>query len=185
MQFLFWLFAPIVLFASHLFDQEQCLPPSMHHVIGISKFDSSIELEDGSIWRISPSETYKTLDWFLHDEITITQNRAWISMYHYRIVNEQTGDSLVANLFLGPHTHGQYTFYITGIDRIFGELILTNGFGEKLGWQISSLDLYTFQHWALHDAVIIGENSDFDANCDALLINVHLNNWIRASQVGV
>jgi hypothetical protein len=65
---------------------------------------------------------------------------------------------------------------------VSGELIVTNGPGESIHWEISGGDIGLFQNWALGDAVIIGQNSGWDSNCEALLINVNMNAAVRARQ---
>lgn len=169
----------------YIFDEYPPLyfSASMHCLIGVSALGDSVELEDGSVWKISRYDGYKALNWRSNDPLTITQNHRWFSSYSYRIVNQNNGACLEANLFLGPHEHGQYTLYITGIDRTSGELVVTNGSGESIRWEISSSDFTIFQNWALHDAIIIGQNSGWDYESEALLINVNMNNSARAKQI--
>jgi len=168
----------------YIFDDYPPLyfPASMHTLSGVSALGDSVELEDGSVWKICRYDGYKALNWRANDPLVITQNHAWFSGYEYRIVNQVSGACLEANLFLGPLEHGQNTLYITGIDRTAGELIVSNGHGESLCWDISSNDFSIFQNWALHDAIIIGQNSRWDSNCEGLLINVNMNNAARARQ---
>ena len=168
----------------YIFDEYPpfYFPISTHCLMGVSALGDSIELEDGSVWKICRYDGCKALNWRSNDPLTITQNHRWFSNYNYRIVNENTGACLEANLFLGPLEHGQHTLYITGIDRIAGDLVVTNGSGESFRWEISAGDISTFQNWALHDAVIVGQNSGWDRSCDALLINVNMNNFARAKQ---
>ena len=91
--------------------------------------------------------------------------------------------TLVAALAFSSLAFGQHTLYITGIDRVSGELIVTNGSGESIQWEISASDIDLFQNWALGDAVIFGQNSGWDSNCESLLINVNMNMSVRARQV--
>lgn len=155
-------------------------PPSIHTLAGISVARDSVELEDGSVWKISPYDGQKALNWLTSDPLTITQNPRWFSSYNYQIVNQNTGTSLEANLFLGPIEHGIHTLYVTGIDRDAGDLVISNGYDKILCFQISSSDHYIFQSWALHDAIIVGSNHGWDSFCEILLINVNMNNCVRA-----
>ncbi len=175
---------PIRESCGYIFDAYPPLyyPVSMHSLIGVSALGDSVELEDGSVWKISRYDGYKALGWRSNDPLTITQNHRWFSIYAYRIINQNTGACLEANLFLGPLEHGQHTLYITGIDRISGDLVVTNGSGESIRWEISSSDIAAFQNWDLHDAIIIGQNSGWNTDCESLLINFNMNNSARAKQ---
>lgn len=169
----------------YIYDEYPPLyyPASMHVLIGVSALGDSVEFEDGSVWKICRYDGYKALTWRSNDPLTITQNYRWFSNYSYRIVNQSTGICLEANLFLGPHSYGQHTLFITGIDRVAGDLIIANGNGESIRWEIASGDIAAFQSWALHDAIIIGQNSGWDMSCEGLLINVNMNNSVRAKQI--
>ncbi len=171
--------------SGYIFDDYPPIyyPTAVHNLIGVSALGDSIELEDGSVWKISRYEGHRALTWHSNDPLTITQNHRWFSSYNYRIINQNTGACLEANLFLGPLEHGHRTLYITGIDRSSGDLILANGAGETTQWELSSGDLDLFQNWALHDAIIIGQNSGWDSNSEAILINVNVNHCVRARQI--
>jgi hypothetical protein len=190
-KFIAFLLAPFLLLAhlnrevcGYLFDAYPPLyyPASTHCLIGVSALGDSVELEDGSVWKICRYDGYKALSWRSNDPLTITQNHQWFSSYDYRIVNQNTGETLEAKLFLGPLSFGPHTLYITGIDHVSGDLIVTNGSGESIDWEISVSDIGLFQNWALGDAVIVGQNSGWDSNSEALLINVNMNNSVRARQ---
>lgn len=169
---------------SYLFDTYPSfyLPPSAHWLAGVSVLGDSLELNDGSIWKVSRYDEYKVLGWRSNDPLIITQNHRWFSNYQYRIINQATGSTLETNLFLGPLQYGEHTFYVHGIDYCQGSLILTNAFGDMSYWEISDFDLDPFQDWSPSDPVIIGQNSGWDAERNALLINVAIDNFVRARQ---
>lgn len=186
------LFIPALLFANpaeeacgYIFNDYPPLyyPVSMHRLVGVSALGDSVELEDGSVWKICYYDGYKAMQWRSRDPLTITQNHRWFTSYSYRIVNQNTGESLEANLFLGPIEYGEDTFYIIDIDLVAGDLTIIKGSGETIRWEVSSNDMPAFQSWALHDAIIIGQNSGWDTNCEALLINVNKNHSILAKQI--
>ena len=158
------------------------LPIAAHQLQGVSSLGDSVELEDGSVWKISRYDSPSALTFRSDDILIITQNHRWFSQYNYRIINQQTGIALEANLFLGPQTNNQYTWYVTAIDRIDGDLILTNGFGQPTRWEISWHDESLFQNWAVNDAVIIGQNTGWDSRSESLLINVNMDQSVRARQ---
>ncbi len=149
-----------------------------HWLIAVSALGDQVELEDGSVWKINVYDGYKALNWRSDDPLAITQNSRWFSKYAYKIVNKTTGSSLEANLFLGPIKNGEYTKYIYTIDQIRGEVMLT----DSTRWEISSGDSYVFRDWAPNDAIILGSNTGWDSSCEAILINVTMNNYVRAKQ---
>ncbi len=166
--------------SSKFFNKQPAIyfSQGMHSVSAVDAFGNSLELEDGSVWKISPYDAPKVAHWKAQDPILVTQNHRWFSKYSYRLINQATGAALEANLFLGPIKNGTYTRYIMSIDLSRGEVVLN----DQTRWQVSSLDECSFQDWMLYDAVIIGYNSGWDANCEGLLINVNMNQWVRAAQ---
>lgn len=172
--------------AGFIFDRY---PPvyysSAHHwLTAVTVLDNSeytLELEDGSVWKISSYDGVKALNWRANDPLTITQNNRWFSRHDYRIVNKSNGTSVEATLFLGPIELGEFSRFIIGIDYAKGEILLS----DSTQWEISYLDSSIFKDWALNDYIIIGTNSNtsfWDSGSDALLINVNVNNASRAKQ---
>lgn len=167
---------------SYLFDHypsTHALPPAIHWLMSISSYDDTLELDDGSIWKISRYDEYKLFSWRENDPVVITQNHRWFSNYQYRIVNQATGGVLETNLFLGPIENGERTLYIHSIDYYQGVVVLANALHETSYWEISSLDFDTLQDWHSNDPVILGQNSGWDSDKEHLLINVATNNSIR------
>lgn len=153
--------------------------PAEHCIVGVSAFGDTLEIEDGSQWKIAPYDKAKTSNWGMQDPILITQNHTWFSPYNYRIVNPATQSSIEANLFLGPIQNGAYTRYVMSIYPIQDSIILN----DQTRWKICSFDLAEFQEWRPQDAIIIGYNSGWNASyCQGLLINVTLNQCVRAEQ---
>src|SRR5579872_4860788 len=149
-----------------------------HWLIGTSSLGDSIEIEDSSIWKINGYDSYKALSWRSNDPLLITQNTRWFSSYNYKIVNQATGSSLEANLIIGPLQFGALTKTIAFIDWHMGEIVLT----DLSRYQISCYDISVFSNWQINDAVIVGYNSGWDSNCESILINVNMDNFIRAKQ---
>ena len=172
--------------AGSIFDQY---PPiyysdSHHWLAAVTVLDQnrySLELEDGSVWKVNGYDGIKALNWRANDPLTITQNNRWFSKHEYRIINKSNGTSVEATLFLGPIQLGEFSRFIIGIDYLKEEILLNDG----SCWEISYLDSSIFKDWALNDYIIIGTNSNasiWDSGSDALLINVNLNNASRAKQ---
>ena len=109
----------------------------------------------------------------------LTQNTNWFSYYDYKIINKADGSVVYANLSVGPIVEGEYTHWIVAIDYARGEIILE----DYSHWKICTADDYVFDEWALNDTVIIGVNSGwYSSTSEFILINVNMNNYIRASQ---
>lgn len=150
----------------------------VHTLAAVSALGDSVEIEDGSVWKVSTYDGYKARSWRSTDPLTITQNHAWFSSYTYRIVNRNTGASIDANLYLGPFTNGAYSRYILTIDQVKGIVTLT----DNSHWEVSDSDKSIFRNWMANDSVIIGVNTGWDSACEGLLINVTTNNHARAHQ---
>ena len=172
--------------AGFIFDRY---PPvyysnSHHWLTAVTVLDDNeytLELEDGSAWKISSYDGVKALNWRTKDPLTITQNNRWFSRHDYRIINKSNGTCVEATLFLGPVELGEFSRFIIGIDYGKSEILLN----DHTQWEISYLDSTAFKEWALNDYIIIGTNSNtsiWDPGSDVLLINVNLNVSSRAKQ---
>lgn len=156
---------------------------SHHHLVLVTILDNgdyTLELEDGSVWKISMYDGKKACNWLVGNPLTITQNNRWFTRYDYRIVNTD-GSSVEANLFLGPVLLGKNSRFIVGIDPYKRELLLS----DNTHWEVSYLDKAIFEGWACNDYIILGTNSNtsvWDSSSDAILINVRMNNCARAKQ---
>ncbi len=157
---------------------------SHHWLVAVTVLDNdqyTLELEDGSVWKINSYDGLKALTWRTNDPLTITQNNRWFSKHAYRIINKSNDTYVEATLFLGPVELGQFSRFIIGIDPTRRELLLS----DNTHWEISYLDTSLFKDWALNDYIIIGTNSNtsiWDSGSDVLLINVNMNNTVRAKQ---
>lgn len=172
--------------AGYVFDRY---PPiyysnSHHWLVAVTVLDNNqhtLELHDGSVWKLNSYDGVKALNWRANDPLTITQNNRWFSKHDYRIINKSNGTSVEANLHLGPIELGQHSRFIISIDHSRREMMLS----DNTHWEISYLDTSILKDWALNDYIIIGTNSNtsiWDSGSDALLINVNLNNSTRAKQ---
>lgn len=149
-------------------------PMHMHWVNGFYGIGDFVELGDGSQWKISYDDTYKTIHWKVGDPIIITHNDSWFSSYNYFLTNEATGSYVKASLQVGPVTFGPYTHWVVGFDRAKKQVYLENG----TCWEVSDLG-----DWAINDTVMIGINDSFWwSYFDTLLINVNRNLQVYARQ---
>lgn len=168
----------------YIFDAYPSIsyPASIHWLASVSAFGDSVELEDGSVWKVSSYDQYKASYWLSQDPLIITQNHKWFSNYNYRIINKNSGASLDANLRFGPIKNGSYTLYISFIDKNNKTLNLIRGNDEITHWEICSFDEHLFHDWELSDAIILGQNSGWSSQYESILINVNMNTFVRAKQ---
>lgn len=151
-------------------------PGAYQHLFQVSNFGRTIELADGSIWAVNPSEAYITLGWLWQynpDVMVITPNHSYYSSYPFRLTNQVTGDSVAVDLDLGPivsdPSGNSYARWIVDIDYYWDYVYLDDG----SIWSMSSFDSSTIFNWRAGDIVIIGVNdgalSSFNPN---ILINI-------------
>lgn len=149
--------------------------------ISVNNDQYSLQLEDGSQWRIQSYDSSKVLNWKANDPLVITQNNRWFTKYNYQIINNSNGTKVEAKLFLGPFEHSEYSHFIASIDKD-NRVIALN---DSTHWEISYLDKAIFREWQLSDYIIIGTNSNtsiWDSEKETLLINVNMDNCARAKQ---
>lgn len=165
-----------------LLDPVVYFPEYCHWMTARSVLCDYIDLEDGSKWFVSPYDRYKIKYWDADEPIMITQNTAWFSSQKFKLVNKNTGNSVEADLSLGPLIGGKFTHFIAGIDVAKGIIVLEDG----SYWEIYSGDLYKTKiygyEWILDDNVIIGVNSGYKSSYFGyILINVPTNEFVRVS----
>lgn len=171
--------------SGYIFDSYPPLyySSSAHRLIGIviDNDQYNLQLEDGSEWRIHNFDGNKALNWRANDPLTITQNTRWFTKYNYVIINKSNGTKVEAKLFRGPIVNGEFSRVIISLDKDHKEIMLNDG----THWEVSYLDSSVFNDWQLGDYIIIGTNSNtsiFDSEKDGLLINVNMDNYVRAKQ---
>ncbi len=153
-------------------------PPSCHWLSALSGLGKSLEIEDGSIWKIDQHGHEDVFYWRVNDPLVLTQNRDWFSSFEYRLVNQATGGSIAVNLFLGPILASQHTRFVSSIDITRGEVILT----DSSRWIICPSDISLFHEWVLNDCILIGSNCGWEPSYDFILINSNTNDFVRARQ---
>jgi hypothetical protein len=136
---------------------------------------------DGSIWSIAPSDAYRTAGWHSTDLVVITPNHSWLSLYAFRLTNQSTGESLAANLKMGPMAPAvgsPYTHWITAVDYLSNRVYLEDG---SL-WHMSVFDSNIVNQWVPGDVVIIGVNDGWLSSSNPnVLINVAMLNFAAGS----
>ena len=92
----------------------------------------------------------------------------------FRLTNQNTGESVAANLYLGPIYNGPYTHWITAIDYYNNTVFLEDG----SMWSMSSFDDGVVNKWFENHTVIIGVNDGwFSSSRPNILINVNNSNY--------
>jgi len=149
-----------------------------HFLMSYSYFDNTIELEDGSFWKVNGFDMHKLRSWASNDVLTIIPN-SWPFSGEYKITNRTTGDSIAADLFIGPIAFGPSTHWIVSIDPWLNRVYLENG----TYWDVRSLDSHLLSQWALNDTVILGRGgNEWFGFHDSTLINVNMNQHAYANQ---
>lgn len=152
--------------------------PRTHFLTSFSLFDNTIELEDGSFWQVYPHDMFKVLSWALNDDLSVAPNYS-IYAGQYLITNHVTGDSLAADLIVGPVDLGPNTHWILGIDRWLGRVYLENG----TFWDVRGLDRHLLADWEVNDTVILGDGAnEWLGHHDSILINVNMDHYVYANR---
>lgn len=152
-------------------------PNTVHWVNALTPKGGMIEIEDGSMWKVSPHDSYKVQGWLPGDELYITQNTSWFSIYDYRLHNRMTGSSVETNLSLGPLLNNPYTHWITDINLSQNLVLLEDG----SSWEVYSGDALLLKKWLATDVVVVGVNQGWCSSTrPCLLINVNMNQYVRA-----
>ena len=150
-----------------------------HFLASYSVYDNTVELEDGSVWRLLVSaEMDKVFSWASNDELLITPSKSSL-VGQYQISNRVTGQSVHADLLIGPFDQGIYTHWVVGIDDWLGRIYLENG----TYWNVRGLDSHFLSEWAINDTIILGHGAnEWIGNHDSILINVNLNHYVYANR---
>ena len=147
-------------------------PGICYFPVMITSYGSTVELNDGSSWVVSPEDSYKVLNWFYTDAVVITPNQDWFSPYAYCLNNQTTMVAVRVNLTAGSVYYGPYTHWITCIDT-FNDLIYLED-GSVWGMK----DYPVFKKWAVNDRVLIGLNSGWYASREPnILLNVNTGDY--------
>jgi len=155
-------------------------PASSHWVTSVSAFGDSLVIEDESTWKLDPWNGRVALNWASNAPITITQNRSWFSSYDYYIVNQDTGEYIGANLYLGPAYESPYTVYIDEVNGFDGSIALSN----NMRLQVCPGDYWACADWKKDHTVVLGVNGGWQSGkYNLILINVNQNAFVRAAQL--
>ncbi len=153
-------------------------PINCHWLVSIGDTARTIELEDGSHWEISSFDAYTLRNWRREDTLVITPNYSWFNSCDYYISNKSNNTFVRANLYVGPVTYGPFSHWIVNVDYLGGHIYLEN----QMIWCINPQDSYVIKDWAINDHIIMGLCDSWLSPFDHILINVNMDNHIRAKQ---
>jgi hypothetical protein len=154
-----------------------------HTIKSTSEDSQSIEIEDGSHWEVDPSSASTVTGWRLGEAISITPNyNSWFSYdnpaYEYYITNKNTQTYVKAKLKMGPVQFGLNSNWIISIDAYSGRVVLQN----NMQFHVDASERYLLKKWEVNDHIILGNYSSWFSGNNRILINVEMNNHVRARQ---
>lgn len=148
---------------------------------------SKVYLEDGSVWKVHPSDVYYTQNWFtvansfLPDNLVVALNPDYGSFlsYRYCLVNQQTKIAVRAEINLAPlMSLRRYIFSYAWLSNSFGNLYVQLCLNDGSVWNMLSSDFPFTGLWNQNDTVIIGSNNGFGGSiAPNILININSNNY--------
>jgi hypothetical protein len=163
---------------SPFFLTSNVFPINCHRLLSIADTGRTLEMEDGSHWEVSASDSYILRNWRREDSLVITPNYSWLSSYDYYITNKSNGTFLKANLYVGPVAFGPFSHWIVDIDYFGGHVYLEN----QIVWCVNPQDNYVLKDWAVNDHIIFGLYDSWFSSYDHILINVNMDDHIRVKQ---
>jgi hypothetical protein len=179
-----WILA-LCLSLSCLASANYYLPHQIHMLSSRAIDGSSFEIEDGSAFTVTRGHEYALLNWATNDPLVVSVNQSIFPSSKYCMRNKNTGTTINVDLKLGPLVNNPYTKHIIGIDYYYGEILLEDGSGYRSSWVVDSSDIHLIRDFLINQAIIIGENSGWNAwfsSSDSILINVEKNRSVRARE---
>jgi hypothetical protein len=166
-----------------LADYVGKVPGMVHRLVDASVKEGTFTLDNFSKWTSSNIEMVS--NWKGDDELFITQNQAFFSIYRFALVNRRLGKAVPISLFREPLPIDGKMFFILKID-LSNDLVILSGNGIE--YSVCSNDHGTLRKFSENDRVILGFNSsdkidvtNVDTCKHCLLINTTCNSFVRAS----
>jgi len=130
------------------------LSSAFHKIAHHSGDKHYFDLEDGSRWSISKTDTVE--GWDRCDHLVITQNHAALSTARYALLNPDLKQAIPVSLVREPIPGNKNVFYIKSIDLV-NDIVTLN---DNKNWIVHSADRDALRKISEHDRVIIGMNSN-------------------------
>lgn len=160
-------------------DPSYYLPSHYHFLRSVSPSGDSVELHDGSTWKVPFEDFYKLMHWKSGEIIVIKPKRSYKPTFAYILHNQTQNQVAEANLFLGPHPDGHHSHWVAAKDSYRRLVYLEDG----SCWKISEADTLFFNKWHIKDYIISGMNNSLWSSHNNILINVNMNHFVRANKV--
>jgi len=147
-----------------------------HWLSAISSYADLVQLEDGSTWYVDPSDASTVSTWYSGDLLTLSPVWTAFSEYSYLLTNETQDSSAYIAPHVGPVRFGPHSHWIASLDGIQGIVVLEDG----STWIVPDGEVL---EWDVNQTIILGANSELFSSYDSVLINVDMNNYVRAQEL--
>lgn len=137
--------------------QEHLLVPVGTNLLQAKALDGSlIELPDGAQFAIAESDHLEVIEWKTNAPLMISPNPYFFSKIDFFITNRHTNTYVGATYVASPVIDHPLTTRIYYIDHYYGEIILIDGKGNQLRWEVDPQDIQYIEKWEKGDTVTIG-----------------------------
>lgn len=155
-------------------------PYAFYYPVVYQSWRDGLQLNDGSVWYVSPYDRYKVLSWSPNDPIFIKPDVYCCSPFYYVLQNRVTGEVAEVNLIEPPQYIGPATYWVIDIDYLNGALILEDLGGNHTIWYVSIPAI--LHNWTYGDRLIVGVNNNWRYTFyPHILINVHTLGYCEAT----
>lgn len=159
------------------------LPARVHMVSKVAINGTSVEIEDGSQWKVARGYEDRVIRWASDDVLDLYFNEDWIfPASKFYLYNRNTGEYAPVDLQLGPYVQSPYTQELSAMNLAAG-LVETCDSERATSWRISPSDRKVIADWQASDAIIVGSYYNFFSSNDSFLINVETNEVILAKEL--
>lgn len=144
----------------------------------------SIELDDGSVWRITSDNSIVQL-WRENDSLVIypIYYQFWYGSPYY-ILNERTQETVNVELSYGPILNQPTNAQLVYIDYKNGKVQIQDGAARSSWFKVDPSELEKLKGWKLNQSIILGANegswNGYWSAFPYILINVEKDEFITA-----
>jgi hypothetical protein len=161
------------------------VPGVIHHLMSVSLKEETFTLDNMSKWSSSNIEMVN--NWKEEDELLITQNQAFFSIYRFALVNSRLQKAVPVSLLREPLPIDHKMFFILKIDPANDVITLSNG----VEYSVYPNDHGTLRKFSENDRIVMGFNSSdrvdsttIDSYKSYILIDTTCNSSVRVNPVG-